>query len=195
MVNFSTGKKPLRRMLFGLSVTLASVTPAISQTQEGTPTDQQERYEVWYLENMIDHHATAIALANLSGNRTVNPSVLQASANIASTESAELSTMQNWLYSWYGIDYQPNAVGNLGYVAQFTGPDYDAAFLAALGQIQSAEVTESQRASQYAWHPDLASAANTVALNEGQQLYTIANWSVAGQNVNVVNAYRGITIY
>jgi len=55
-----------------------------------------------YLENMITHHESAIAMSKLILGRTERPELEELAKNIIDSQSKEIDMMKGWLNEWYG---------------------------------------------------------------------------------------------
>ena len=61
-----------------------------------------EEFEIEFMEMMSEHHSRAIKEAQKCERRAFHPELQQLCHNIISTQSAEISQMQQWLCIWYG---------------------------------------------------------------------------------------------
>lgn len=55
-----------------------------------------------FLENMITHHESAIAMAKLMVGKTERPELEELAKNIIDSQSKEIDMMKGWLNEWYG---------------------------------------------------------------------------------------------
>lgn len=187
-------KPKFGRMLFALSIFGATLAPMAANAQADGPTQSDAEYEVWFLESMIDHHAQAIQLANLSPARTANPWVLEASASVVANRSAEIATMQGWLADWYGVSYAPDSTppDAAWQLVNLSGPMYDQRFMWTLNNHNSQAISAASEAANRAWHWDLMSAANAIASEQSRENFQITQWS---QTPATVYAQGGDVIY
>ncbi len=65
------------------------------------------RDEIRYMTQMIDHHGMAIMMAMDCLMRASAEEVMTLCQNIIDAQSAEISELQNWLSTWYGVRYNP----------------------------------------------------------------------------------------
>lgn len=66
-----------------------------------------QRAELRFLEGMIDHHQMALDMANDCIAKASDETLLTICRNIIAAQSAEITTMQDWLRDWYGVEYAP----------------------------------------------------------------------------------------
>ncbi len=55
-----------------------------------------------FLENMIVHHESAVAMAKLMVGKTERPELEQLAQEIITSQSKEIDMMKGWLNEWYG---------------------------------------------------------------------------------------------
>ena len=52
------------------------------------------------MEDMIDHHAMAVMMAEMCTMKVVHPELITLCQNIIASQSAEIQMMQTWLQDW-----------------------------------------------------------------------------------------------
>jgi uncharacterized protein (DUF305 family) len=57
-----------------------------------------------FIEQMIPHHESAIAMAKLALQKTKHDEVKTLANNIITSQTAEINTMKQWYKDWYGTD-------------------------------------------------------------------------------------------
>lgn len=55
-----------------------------------------------FLENMIVHHESAVAMAKLMVGKTERPELEQLAQDIITSQTKEIGLMKGWLNEWYG---------------------------------------------------------------------------------------------
>jgi len=55
-----------------------------------------------FLENMIMHHESAIAMSKIMLGKTERPELEQLAQDIIASQTKEIELMQGWLKEWYG---------------------------------------------------------------------------------------------
>lgn len=55
-----------------------------------------------FLENMITHHESAVAMAKLMVGKTERPELEQLAQDIIASQTKEIDLMKGWLNEWYG---------------------------------------------------------------------------------------------
>jgi uncharacterized protein (DUF305 family) len=99
--------------LLGLSALLLTISAIPLLLAEGPIEGRAGRAEVRFLEGMIDHHQMALDMANDCLAKASTESVVTLCQNIVDAQSAEITTMQGWLLSWYNVDYKPMSMTHM----------------------------------------------------------------------------------
>lgn len=55
-----------------------------------------------FIEEMIPHHESAIAMAKIAQQKSTKPEIKTLANNIIASQSTEISTMSRWYKDWYG---------------------------------------------------------------------------------------------
>lgn len=101
--------KPIRRstrilgtLTLGLVLTLTACgsdePPADTSTQV-SETDHNDA-DVEFATDMIQHHAQALSMVDLTVDRTLDPEVQQLADDIREAQGPEIETMSDWLQEW-----------------------------------------------------------------------------------------------
>ena len=76
----------------------ALATPVFADAP--APDKHTAKYEIKFMENMIDHHAMAVMMAHMCHMQATHPELIAMCENIIATQSAEIGMMQTWLLDW-----------------------------------------------------------------------------------------------
>lgn len=96
-----------RNVLGALAMALALTLPACGGG-DGTQSDAKNKAsatdhneaDVAFASSMIQHHAQALQMVNLTLGRTLDPKVEQLAEDIRAAQSPEVETMAGWLQDW-----------------------------------------------------------------------------------------------
>jgi uncharacterized protein (DUF305 family) len=61
----------------------------------------QDPFDRAFMNNMIPHHRSAIAMAEIALQESENPEIRQLAQNIVDSQQSEIEQMQGWLEEWY----------------------------------------------------------------------------------------------
>ena len=97
---------------------LAAVVAAVAlltgcSNDQGTTAPQHNDADVAFAQQMIPHHAQAVAMAELAEGRTSNPVVLDLAKRIKAAQDPEIELMTGWLKAW-GADVPAGDHGGHG---------------------------------------------------------------------------------
>jgi uncharacterized protein (DUF305 family) len=71
-----------------------------SSTQTASNGDVFNDADVSFASDMIQHHAQALSMVDLTEGRTLDPQVQQLAEGIQAAQGAEIETMSDWLTAW-----------------------------------------------------------------------------------------------
>lgn len=90
-----------------------------------------------FLEQMVPHHESAIAMAQLALHKARHPEVRALARDIASSQRAEIRRMTAWHRRWFGSPLQPDTATalmgtDMSTLEVASGDEFDRAFLAMM---------------------------------------------------------------
>src|SRR5947199_7103118 len=99
----------LQKILPFIAVTLGSVTSVFSHNPGGKPDPMNAsleplkgaEFEQSFLEEMIQHHRSALEMAQLVNDHTKRAELRQFAEKIISAQGEEITQMTGWLSDWY----------------------------------------------------------------------------------------------
>jgi uncharacterized protein (DUF305 family) len=83
-------------------------TTAPSSSSPAIPQDHNQA-DVAFAQNMIPHHAQAIAMSRLAAQQAVSPQVKDFAARIQAAQQPEIEQMSGWLRAWHDPVPAPNS--------------------------------------------------------------------------------------
>lgn len=90
----------LAALTLGLSLVLTACG-SDDETATDTPSSTEHNAaDVTFATQMIQHHAQALAMVDLTVDRDLDPSVQQLAEQIREAQAPEIETMSDWLTSW-----------------------------------------------------------------------------------------------
>jgi uncharacterized protein (DUF305 family) len=78
----------------------ATAPPPAASTTTGTGQQQHNQADITFFQNMIPHHAQAIAMAQLAPSRAASPQVKDLASRIEAEQNPEIQQMSDLLKSW-----------------------------------------------------------------------------------------------
>ena len=61
----------------------------------------EDTFDRAFMNNMIPHHESAIAMAEVALDESENPEIRELSEGIIDSQQSEIEQMQGWLDEWY----------------------------------------------------------------------------------------------
>lgn len=92
----------LGTLTLGLALTLTGCgndEPATDTTTQVSETEHNDA-DVAFASDMIQHHAQALSMVDLTVGRTLDPEVQQIAEDVRDAQGPEIETMSDWLQEW-----------------------------------------------------------------------------------------------
>jgi uncharacterized protein (DUF305 family) len=97
------------QILFVALITLV-LSVFASALADGPTEGRAGRAELRYMEGMIDHHQMAVDMANDCLVKVSSEELKTICQNVIDAQTAEIAQLQDWLLSWYNVQYAPVAM-------------------------------------------------------------------------------------
>jgi uncharacterized protein (DUF305 family) len=144
------------------------------------PSPSQARYEIDFMEDMIDHHHMAIMMAELCVEKAVHAELRELCTQIIAAQQAEIIQMQSWLQTWYGITYQPQMkpgdMKMMERMAAMTGAEFEIAFMEMMIKHHSKAVKEGEHCLDRAYHPELRTLCQDIVQTQTAEIALMQSW-------------------
>jgi len=109
---------------------------------------KQDTCSLAFMQDMIDHHAMAVEMAEICVDKAVHEELRSLYKNINAMQSQEVETMQTWLASWYSVSHEPQmAAGEMHRmetVASLRGAEFEIAFMEEMIGHHEQAITEAE---------------------------------------------------
>lgn len=142
--------------------------PPAASSAAPNPQQQHNQADVVFLQNMIPHHARAIAMSQAAGNQATSPQVKGLVTRIETEQSPQTQQMSDLLTAWGTPPPATASVGTAGGVGQgqtavaTSGATFDRMFLQVMIVHHQDAITMSQT--------ELAQGNNPATRNLAQQI-------------------------
>lgn len=163
-------------------IALAGVGGSRGTAQASAPAPDREtqRYEVRFLESMIDHHALAVAEASLCPGRATHAELLATCQNIVTSQSAQIQMMQSWLQDWYGISYTPQLTpGEMQQVeklSSLTDGEFEVTFMETMIRHHKKAIREAEGCLKKAYHGELLDLCANIIASQAAEIVDMSDW-------------------
>ena len=157
---------------------LLAATPAYASAP--APDRATARYEIRFMEEMIDHHFMAVQMAQLCQQRAVHQDLRSLCNSIVAAQSSEITQMQNWLSTWYGVSYQPEMTSReqaqMNELASKTGADFEIMFMQMMIQHHSIAISRAEECVDKAYHPELLDLCENIIRTQSAEIRQMTRW-------------------
>ena len=146
---------------------------------------QGERFEQSFLQQMIQHHRSALEMAKLASDHTKRPELRELGDKIITAQQQEIDQMTKWLADW--CKTSPKEVANEAadkemkpHMSMLSGKhdaDFDKAFLDMMPKHHHAAVEMAEQAEKKSIHPELKEFAAKIAKDQQQEIKQMKNWA------------------
>lgn len=167
----------LARWLLALAwVSVASLAAAEAPAQKPSTA----RFEVRFMEDMIDHHAMAVHMAHMCVTKAVHEELRQMCEQMATTQQQEIALMQGWLLDWYGITHQPEMMpGESGHMARLMtleGARFEEAFMRMMIRHHRDAIVEASQCLMRAEHGALLTLCENIIAVQSAEIRQMRQW-------------------
>lgn len=134
-----------------------------------------------FLEQMVPHHESAVAMAELALERTARPEIRRLAGRITAAQEGEIAVMQSWHESWFGGELMPDMTGphgsmDLGSLEGLSGDEFDRAFLSMMIPHHASAITMAERAMMGAARDDVAMLADDIIAEQAAEIGQMQRW-------------------
>ena len=153
---------------------------AVAIASGPAPTRAQAKYEIDFLQNMIDHHMMAVMTAELCVEKAVHKELRALCQDIIAAQSAEIEQMQGWLQEWYGISYEPEMskgmMKDVERLAALEGAEFEIAFMEMMIAHHEKAIQEAERCVDRAYHPELEELCEGIIATQSAEIEQMQEW-------------------
>jgi uncharacterized protein (DUF305 family) len=168
-------------VLFVLVLAFAVVTPLFADAP--APEKSIAKYEIDFMQDMIDHHMMAIMQAEVCLEKAVHEELRQLCENIIATQSQEIEMMQSWLQEWYGISYEPQMTPGMMQqvekLAKLDGAEFEIEFMQDMIKHHLGAIKEGEKCLDRAYHPELLNLCRNIIVAQTQEIQMMQSWLCA----------------
>ncbi|HJT70794.1 MAG TPA: DUF305 domain-containing protein [Terriglobales bacterium] len=141
------------------------------------PTQQQSKFEIRFMENMIDHHMMAVMMSQICLQKAVHPELQPMCQSIITTQSAQIQTMQSWLAQWYGVTYSPQTSNaRMEKLMKLNGAEFEIEFMQEMIEHHADAIRESTDCLLKAYHKELRDLCQNIITAQAAEINTMRTW-------------------
>lgn len=164
------------------------VTTSAAFAAGPAPERDQRRFEIDFLESMIDHHYGAIKMSELCDGRTVHAELKQMCDSIKTNQAAEIEKMQAWLQSWYGVTHEPRldqrTRRQIEELSRLTGAAFEKAYMTMMIRHHSMAAIMAIDCLNQAYHPEMLDMCAKMLGMQGDEIAQLRIWLQQWYGIN-----------
>jgi uncharacterized protein (DUF305 family) len=177
-VSFRQTCNRLTALAFTFSLIFLSATRALADGP--APDPSTARFEVRFMEDMIDHHFMAVQMAQLCEPRAVHEELRELCRQIEATQAQEIEEMQLWLQDWYGISYEPHMTNGdmqqMERLASLSGAEFEMEFMKRMIRHHWQAIVEASQCVDRAFHEELHNLCENIILTQSAEIQQMRAW-------------------
>jgi len=142
-------------------------------------------FEQNFLQQMIQHHRSALEMAKLASDHTKRPELREFAEKMIAAQQQEIDQMTRWLNDWFKAS--PKEVANeaadkemkmhISMLSEKHDADFDKAFLEMMPKHHHMAVEMAEQAEKKATHPELKELAVKIAKDQQQEIKQMKSWA------------------
>lgn len=160
-------------------IALASISMPASAAQPA-PDQSATQYEVRFMQEMIDHHSMAVQMGTMCLERAVHQELRAMCQEIISAQQQEISTMQQWLLSWYGVSYQPSMNGGMRAqmekLSTLNNAEFEIEFMQQMIRHHKMAIVKASQCLDKAYHPQLQDMCQDIVSAQLAEIRKMQEW-------------------
>lgn len=164
------------------------------------PSKSIAKYEVRFMENMVDHHNMALEMAGICLTNATHSELRTMCDQVIGAQQEEIATLQSWLSTWYGISgYQPKMsardMKQMDQLSALSGAEFEITFMRQLIRHHQQATVRAAICTERASHPELVDTCEEIIEMQSAEIVQLRAWlckwyglcNRRDQNVSPVN--------
>lgn len=153
-------------------------------------------FDQQFIDRMVSHHESAIAMANLAQEHAEHPELKQLAGEVVTTQGSEIARMRKWRQEWFGGQSSPAMHSGSGTADAEMGQSmtsgtmdmkdmvdglrtaqpFDRAFLKAMVPHHGSAIEMAEQAQERAEHPEIKRLADEIVAAQTREIATMESW-------------------
>lgn len=162
------------------ALSAANITPAQTQESGPAPDRATAKYEIDFMQDMIDHHAMAVQMGQMCLEKAIHEELRAMCQNIITTQQQEIAEMQSWLSSWYGISYSPQMnpgdMRMMEKMAALSGAEFEIEFMEMMIKHHLKAIREASKCVERVYHEELRTLCENIITAQAAEIEQMRTW-------------------
>lgn len=165
-----------------LAFALSLWAGVISTTYADAPAPDKStaKYEIDFMQDMIDHHIMAVMMAEACLDKAVHEELRSTCEQIIAAQMQEIETMQAWLQGWYGISYEPQMSPDdhkmIEHLAALEGEEFEIEFMQSMIKHHEKAIKSAGKCVEKAYHPELVEMCHDIIATQQAEIEQMQAW-------------------
>ncbi len=164
----------------GLAIGVVAAFASPASADAPAPATPTAKYEIRFLEGMINHHAMAVEEGEICLDRATHEELLALCQNIIATQSQEIELMQSWLSDWYGESHEPHMnpgqMNQMEKMASLTGEEFEIDFMTSMIRHHQQAIRDAERCVDRAYHDELVQLCQGIIDAQRAEIEQMQTW-------------------
>ena len=170
--------RPPSSRALGLLMMLVTAAPVLATGP--APDDKTTKYEIKFMQNMIDHHAMAIMMGEMCMAKATHQELRDMCQEVVTAQTQENQTMKSWLVTWYGRTYEAKMSGKderqMRELEGLSGAEFEKVFMPALIEHHRMAIESAAVCLERAYHPELISMCGDIVSAQATEIKQLRQW-------------------
>ena len=144
------------------------------------PSQRTARYEIDFMQDMIDHHAMAVMMAEMCFDKAIHKELRRLCQDIIAAQTAEIEQMQAWLQEWYGISYEPQMKPSdqrmMERMAALSPEEFEIEFMQMMIEHHEQAIREGETCLRRAYHRELIELCENIIETQTAEIELMQEW-------------------
>ncbi len=134
------------------------------------------KFEIQFLEGMIDHHAMAVHMSKLPHEQAIHPEPRNLGDSIGVTQSAEITRMQGWLQQQCADTRASIVMSSMQPLEKMKGAAFEKEFLQMMIRHHAKAVKQARECQHRDKHSELHARCMQIERSQQQQIVAMKRW-------------------
>lgn len=133
--------------------------------------------EIELIKFIVDHHFSAIKMAEMAFSKEVPHEITEASERIIDDQTSEIDLLLIWLQDWYGEEYQPKIMPDhlemIESLDNLDGYDFETLFLEKMADHHREIIEKLEEVDLESYSPQLKELAESIISSQKIEIHIL----------------------
>lgn len=145
------------------------------------PDTATARYEVRFMQDMIEHHTMAVHMGHMCMAKAVHQELREMCREIIDTQQQEIGTLQQWLAAWYGVqsgepEMNPGHHHRMHKLSMLSNAEFEIEFMQQMIRHHKGAVVKSSQCLARAYHDELQDMCSEIISAQLAEIEQMQEW-------------------